>query len=507
MKKYILTFIGIIAMSYGSAQTSNDILQYSTETLSGSARFRGMSGAFGALGGDFSAFAINPAGSAVFMHSELTATLGNSTNTNDSFFFNGYNSEKDRDFNINQFGAVFVFKNQNDVGNWRKFSLGFNMENTNNSLNGNTFAAGFNPNNSIDQYFLAQAQGIPLDLLQTRNNESITDLYQYLGETEGEAAQKAMLAYQAFLIDPLVDDADNTAYVSNASYLDVDQQITERTEGYNYKFTANLAGQYKDKLYVGLNLNSHVVDFRKYQLVSEIGFDSASDVSEVTYENELRTIGNGFSFQLGAIAKLSNEWRAGFSFQSPTWYNLQDETEESLQVFHFVNGPEEEAFVNPRAINIFEAYRIQSPAKITGSLAYIFGKDGLISFDYGRKDYSKAKLKPSSDPQFNAANGTVASSLTSASTYRLGGEWRVERLSLRAGYRIEESPYKDSSIMSDLDGYSLGMGYSFGATSIDLSFDQASQSFQKQFFPIGLSDAATINNTNTNVMVSVTFKI
>ena len=50
--------------SYG--QDLTDALRYSTGETQGTARFKSMSGAFGALGGDMSAVSINPAGSAIF---------------------------------------------------------------------------------------------------------------------------------------------------------------------------------------------------------------------------------------------------------------------------------------------------------------------------------------------------------------------------------------------------------------------------------------------------------
>jgi hypothetical protein len=40
------------------------------------------------------------------------------------------------------------------------------------------------------------------------------------------------------------------------------------------------------------------------------------------------------------------------------------------------------------------------------------------------------------------------------------GEWReykIEKLSLRAGYRIEQSPYKNKTTVGDLTGYSGGL--------------------------------------------------
>ncbi len=65
MKRYH-TFILFLACAFVSAQNINDVLRYSNESLQGTARFQGMSGAFGALGGDLSSLNVNPAGSAVF---------------------------------------------------------------------------------------------------------------------------------------------------------------------------------------------------------------------------------------------------------------------------------------------------------------------------------------------------------------------------------------------------------------------------------------------------------
>ena len=54
MKKNILTIGFCLATTFAFAQNHTDGLRYSMEELSGTARFKGMSGAFSSLGGDFS---------------------------------------------------------------------------------------------------------------------------------------------------------------------------------------------------------------------------------------------------------------------------------------------------------------------------------------------------------------------------------------------------------------------------------------------------------------------
>ena len=51
MKKLYITIVALLAMSLSQAQDITDAVRYSTDQLSGTARFRAMSGAFGALGG------------------------------------------------------------------------------------------------------------------------------------------------------------------------------------------------------------------------------------------------------------------------------------------------------------------------------------------------------------------------------------------------------------------------------------------------------------------------
>jgi long-subunit fatty acid transport protein len=63
----------------------------------------------------------------------------------------------------------------------------------------------------------------------------------------------------------------------------------------------------------------------------------------------------------------------------------------------------------------------------------------------------------------------MTTTLDNTGELRIGAEYKIEKLSLRAGYRIEQSPYKNKTTVGDLTGYSGGLGYNFGSTKIDLS--------------------------------------
>lgn len=89
----------------------------------------------------------------------------------------------------------------------------------------------------------------------------------------------------------------------------------------------------------GINLNSHSVDYRvvnKYR--EDYVNNTASDIRSALYQDEVRTVGSGFSLQLGAIAEVATGLRIGLTYASPTWYTLQDEKMQSLSTNTQNNG-------------------------------------------------------------------------------------------------------------------------------------------------------------------------
>lgn len=186
MNKIIFLLIAGISINALQAQESRDALRYSQENLNGTARFRAMSGAFGALGGDLSSINVNPAGSVVFSNNQMGFTLSNLSNSNKATYFNDTSTEKDNSTDLNQAGGVFVFKNLDKSSDWKKFSFAINYENANN-LNNTIYSAGTNPTNSIANYFLAYANGVPLNVVENSSYDQL-----------GHGAQQAFLGYQAY---------------------------------------------------------------------------------------------------------------------------------------------------------------------------------------------------------------------------------------------------------------------------------------------------------------------
>lgn len=526
MKKYIYFIFAGLTFSAVQSQDISDAIRYSQDNLSGTARYRAMGGAFGALGGDLSSINVNPAGSAVFSNNQITLTLSNFSTKNNSEYFGTNTSTCDNSFDMNQTGGVFVFKNHNPNSNWKKLSFSVNYENTNNFDN-TVFSAGINPNNSIDGYFLSHANfanggaPVPQEFVNTNTGESISDLYSYLGSNlpnmqypnlSGFAAQQAMMGYQGYIINALDENNDNSPYVSNVSpggnYY---QENYVYSNGYNGKLSFNMATSYKDKLYIGVNLNSHFTDYYRSSSFYEtnnnpLGTDHT--VNKVSFDNNLYTYGTGFSFQFGAIAKVTNEVRLGLAYESPTWYHLNDEFSQNLTaVSANFNEQLSADVVNPNTINYYPGYNIQTPGKLTGSFAYVFGKSGLISIDYALKDYGSTKFKPENDGYFRDLNNQMSNTLATSSEVRIGGEYKINALSLRGGYRFEQSPYKNTDTVGDLNAFSGGIGYNFGVFKLDLAYAYAERNSQQAFFNQGLTDAAKINTKNNNFSMTFLFEL
>ncbi len=504
-----ISFLIIVCFSIASTQAQNitDALRYSVKDNTGTARFGALSGAMGALGGDFSAIDVNPAGGAVFLNSNLTLSTTLFDLKNETKYFDNSEKSISDDLTLNQLGGIFVINNSNEGSSFKKFTIGVNY-NTTKNFDNDLYIAGTG-NTSIGNFFLEQAQGIPLNLLELQAGESMSNLYSYLGQNNGTAAQNAFLGYQAFIFDAVdPNDPSNTSYTSNIAGNKFNQEYFYLSQGYNSKFSINLATQITDNYYFGININTHTINFDQSSFLLESNNNPLSTINRVGFENNLSVDGAGVSGQIGAIAKIADYLRLGLSLDTPTWYQISEATTQYLESRRLEDGQSLTAFIDPGVINVYEDYNLRTPANVTASAAYIFGQAGLISFDYSYKDYSSIKYTAIGgyyDPYFSNLNNMINNTLKGSSTYRAGAEYRIDQLSLRGGFHYEESPYKDTDKVGDLIGFSLGTGYNFGRYNLDLAYSRSEQDRNQQLYSVGLTDTAKINSVYNNFILSLGF--
>ncbi|MDB2314833.1 outer membrane protein transport protein [Flavobacteriaceae bacterium] len=502
MKKFIPHVLMIFLYTSASyAQSIDDILRYSRTELKGSARYVSLGGAFNALGGDFSAINDNPAAAAVFLNSEIGVTLNNLDNKVNANYMGNNNNVDSRSMDFDQFGMVFVL-NDTSTGDFPKLTFAFNFQNTQ-IFNDKFNAIGTNSNKSLDDYFLFFADGVPFSQIKTYDNEPLPQSYKYLGENFGYGSQQAFLGYQGYLISPEEYEDSNSLYYSNSKPQGqaVDHDFFVTHSGKNSKNSISMATQYRQSLYLGFNVNFHNSRFKRIDNLLEYNYGSGSNFRSTEFENELLTTGEGFSFQLGAIYKPNNNIRLGLSYQSPVWYEMIDELRQ------FISSAKNSGLdtIDPQVTNIYE-YKLSIPSRLSGGLAYVFGTKGLISFQYDRVNYQNTSFDiGNGDDNFIYQNKRIETTLKSAGTLRVGGEYRIDRLSLRAGYFNQENINKTALDLSK--GTTFGLGYDFGASILNFSLSNIEYQHSELMYQEGLNDSIQLNKDQIQFLVSYSFKL
>mgnify|MGYP003624570840 CR=1 FL=1 len=446
MKK--LFFVAMFCIAFVSnAQTlsySDLSVLLSGESINGTARYNGMSGAFGALGGDLSAIETNPAGAAVFLKSEFSLTFNiNDIETTSNYYGNNELSQNSNT-NFSQSGGVFVFNTNNSNSNWSKIALGFNY----------TLASDY------ENFWIANGNS----------------------------------NYPTWIEDP--NDENNL-------YLNSDGQYFENlTNGSNNKYTFTFASEYNENLYLGASISTY--DLENYQqiLLEENNYDSNGNNLDASLIQELLTYGDGFSFNIGLISKPNENVRIGLAYKSPVWYNLsEDYLDTDLEIY--VSNTDE-LITDYSGINSFD-YKLKTPSKFTGSFAYIFNKQGLLSVDYIFKNYSDLKL---SNSNFSAENQSFKNNLQSTGELRIGTEWRFDNISVRGGYHLEKNPYKNALDSDNVEGFSLGAGYKFRGGKLDFSYQNSSNTGVYNFYPqYDQVNAAELNIDNSKITATLVLNI
>ena len=437
MKGLITIMIFFAAIMTSSAQSLGyqDLgVLFSQNDNIGSARFIAMSGAFGALGGDISAINVNPAGISVFNNSYFSGTFNSrNSETAASYGDADYNDRKTLTSNNNflqlsHAGAVFVFDSAYET-TWSKFAIAFNYRITK-DFSGNFLAEG---NEAVTRF-----DTNPFDL-----NDPKT-LYDY---TAGQFFET-----------------------------NFGGEITEL----NIAFSA----VHQKKLHVGFALNFYDLNFSQQSFLTEFNSDENGNKLDVELYQENFTTGAGISANGGFIYKAHPNFRFGLAYQTPTWYTEisqdtnynQDSSIDFGETTFFPEGEEPLSESNNRQLI---DYSIRTPGKLTASAAFIFGKKGLLSFDYSNKNYKNIKLF---NGNFTPENQFFKNQLRNTHALNIGTEWRIDKFSIRGGYKFEQSPHKSpidlndfkqsgSVIASDnLKGYSFGGGYNFGKFKLDFAY-------------------------------------
>lgn len=442
----VVLYLCSFALAAQSLSYSDQAVLFSTEGNFGTARYIGMSGAFGALGNDMSAVDINPAGLAVYNGGEFsTSFVYRDTDINSTFYGNSVSNSDDY-FRWSQIGGVNTWDSFGNPDIY-KFAFGFNYSVVNDYNN---------------NYVVQGNSGIP-----------------------------------EYPDDPDFNFDDNPN--NDINYINVDDQyFYNYTSGINDKFNFSFATLYKEIVYMGASMAFHQINFYQNTIFEESNNDGEGNTMDVQNIEYLSTYGSGFNFGLGVIVIPAEGLRIGASYQSPIWYNMSERFDQRREyVFNGELDPDPDLPI----VNYFD-YQLKTPGKFIGSLAYVFGQYGLISFDYIYQNFSNTKLQPSSiftDENFDLSNG-----LRNTNTFKFGTEWKYNNFSFRGGYRIVQTPYVDSTTDYDTQGYSFGLGIKFSRSfGLDFAYDHSSYLDSYKFMSAPNVNPARLDVTNNRFTSSL----
>lgn len=451
--KHILLFSAAMLLSVSLfAQSEGDALRFSRNDITGgTARGMAMAGAFGALGGDVTGIAVNPAGIGVYRSSEVLATLnfenvGTKTDMSNNKF----------KFNFDNLAYVGYFPTGDDT--FKGFQFGFSYNRLNNfDRNYSTIGKGLG--GSLTDYMAFEAN--EFGAVEGNLGISSDDLFWPFRN-----GQKWLptFGYNAYLIDP-PGTQDPNSYRSILRDIDLvnnDLLVEERGSVSAYDFT--LGTSIADFLSLGMTLSITDINYRMYSSYFE-HFDDRGSLTDRHFElaNWMETNGTGYGVKVGAIFRPINELRIGIAYHSPTWYDLSDTY--SASIFHnniYAAGdvtpnngtaPGNEVF-RPRyypnegrelleSSEFYYDYKLKTPYKWVFSLAGVIEDWAILSLDYELKDYSGMDFSAfdGASSEYRDINLTMDSHYRLASTVKFGAEFRLTpQFSVRGGFAWAQSP-------------------------------------------------------------------
>lgn len=461
MKRFIIAVALAIGALNINAQNELDALRYSRLSVVGTARYSGLGGAFGALGADFSTLSVNPAGIALYRNSDFSITPSLYMANTESDYLREQYSDTKSNFNLGNIGFVSVTNagvSQNS--SLRKVMFGFGLNRTNN-FNNRVMIQGFNGNSSMLTVYADQANGNSPSQL---SGQDFINIY-------GHAPS---LAYETYLIDET--SVGSSVYYNDMPNGGVIQQKNIETSGSMNEMVLSMGANLLDKFYIGATLGvPYVRYFEKSTYTENDNNNSNPYFNNFKQTSTLSTTGSGINFKIGMIYKPADFIRIGAAFHTPTYYDKITDKYSSTMTSAFdslIAGSYSYSRSSPKGE--FD-YSLTTPLRAIGSVAFIFGKYGLVSADYEYVDYSGARLSAESY-NFNIENNVIRENFQGAGNLRLGTEWKYGQFSFRGGYVIEGSPYKSAMNSSTGNSYSLGLGVREKDYYLDLGFVQTSRS-------------------------------
>lgn len=463
------------------AQNDADLFRYSKNNLYGDARFEAMGGAFGALGANLASSQINPAGFGRYSKSQFNGAFGYENKLNKATYNGTENTGMNNLFHLNNLGFIAVEDQSQSQTGFLFSQIGFGF-NRIQSYRSDLEFTGKNYYTMMDD-FAAQARGYYPE-----------DLYTYFPFSSSMAWETYGINFDGI-----------GQYYSVLGEGDSEQQHRFKQRGSSNEMYLAFSGNYMNKLYIGANLGIRWASYRSEIFHSERNYDTTySDMYGFDYNYQLRTNGAGANLKLGIIYLPVEQFRLGLAVHTPTFFEFKDNFSADMTTFWADTTRELLPSFKPSGDY---KYRLRTPTKIVGSVAYVFGVRGCLSADVEYVPYRTAHFRSTTDEEYVRydyieENNQAREVFTGGVNMRFGGEIVLNGiLFLRAGYALQSNAYKkiyevDAKWDQTLSG---GFGLRMDKGQLDLSvrkdliqrnyhpFSNATVAFQQDITRITLS--------------------
>ncbi len=483
-----------------NAQFAEDALRFSQIYWQGTGRSMATGSAFAGLGADFLSASTNPGGMGAYRSYYFSVTPEVFVNSTSSVY-NGNSTDASKSmFDLSNLGYVMTKKIGKGGRGWKFYQISFGMNRLNN-YNSSTLMQGMNYENSRMDVYIEETY----DMFD--NNTGLEDISVYDPFYLGPA-------WETYLLDTVRVDGDLyiTSPVPQGGILQT-QSIS--TKGSNNEWLATFSANYDDLLYIGITLGlPYIRYFRESVYTESDPNNDYPDFNRWSVEENLKTRGWGINTKIGILIRPIDWIRIGLAVHTPTYYwNMKDFwTTTTYSDVRAVSTGEwfEGSAVSPDGE--FK-YKLTTPARAIGSLSFLIKKIGFITGEYEFVNYSTAKFR-ARDYGFNDENEKIKNSYTSTHNLRFGTEWRLAKISLRAGYAIYSSPYADNLNDGARQNITAGIGYQADKFKLDFAYvrsvskeDYYMYSYQNlNYDPPIVVQPNAVENTITNQHFVLSFR-
>ncbi len=489
MKFRYFLFLATIVVASGDlhAQYSADALRFSQSQHGSTARFKAI-GAQTGIGGDLSSVGSNPAGIGLFTRSEFSISPEFNFYNADADYLGQTTIGKKDQLNLAHAAVVFNHTLSKPAGSkldegWISINFGLGYNRTN-AFGNNISYSGKNSKNSIADYY----------------SELATDNYGAPNTLPTGTLER--MAYDNYLIG-----YDASGYYFPETEVNNEQSKNDIRTGSQSEFDFTFGANYGNQFYLGASIGLSSISYNSNAEFKETGFNVTENNNyQLSYRQDQVTRGSGINAKVGAIFRPAPNVRLGATVESPTWYTIDDSYTEVLDTKYGKNRVDSQ-FLNDSQTYDF-TYKLRTPLKLSGGIGIFFNNQGFISADVDYVDYSKINFSAAENGNTDVIkdnNDAVMNNFKSAVNYRLGAEYKIEQLMLRAGYGIQGNPYKNRGNEFKTTTYSGGLGYRVNNYYIDLTYQNVA--YNTDMKPYLLNSAteptASVKNTRNNVFLTV----